>query len=141
MVRNWVRYRHGGRPKRQGCITVRPDLLMDGVFTALEQMGLRIRQVECEAVSGYELPFMQQFEFVPVDGPFHGRWRELEVMAYRSADDLQLWFAIDRKQQGLSGMLSSLVSTGELKRQLRIPHHLPPQQAGQQVVEFLQQST
>ncbi|MCZ8486216.1 sporulation protein [Vibrio lentus] len=29
-------------------------------------------------MEGFELPFVQEFQFVPTTGPYHGRWRELE---------------------------------------------------------------
>ena len=111
--------------------------MLDGIFTALEEQGLRIRQVECEAVEGFELPFVQEFEFVPTTGPFHGRWRELEMVAYRSDDELQMWFEIDRHREGARGMLASLLGGGQLKRQLTISVHTPADQAGLQVLEYL----
>ncbi|OLQ81282.1 sporulation control protein Spo0M [Photobacterium proteolyticum] len=128
-------------PKDKDILTVRPDPLMDGVFTALEQAGLRIRQVECEAADGFELPFVQEFEFVPVSGPFHGRWRELEVVAYRDSDGLQLWFEVDRRLNGLSGMLSGFLGRGELKRQCHVPATTCPQQAGEMILDYLDQAT
>ncbi|OAN12631.1 sporulation control protein Spo0M [Photobacterium jeanii] len=128
-------------PKDKDTLTVRPEPLMDGVFTALEHAGLRIRQVECEAAKGFALPFVQEFEFVPVSGPFHGRWRELEVVAYRDEESLQLWFEVDRRQKGLTGMLSSFLGRGELKRQLTISADLSPEEAGDEVLTFLDRTT
>ncbi|KAB2824987.1 sporulation protein [Aliivibrio finisterrensis] len=129
-------------PKDKDPITVRPDDLFDGVLTALETEGLRIRQVECEYVKGFELPFVQEFEFVPFDGPYHGRWRELEMIAHRAKDELQLWFEIDRRHQGGAlGLLSSMLGCGELKRQLSLPTRLTPEEAGKQVIDFLNQTT
>lgn len=43
---------------------------MDGIFSALEAQGLRLRQVECEQAKGFALPFVQEFEFVPTTGHF-----------------------------------------------------------------------
>lgn len=124
-------------PSDTDILTVRPDPLLDGIFTALEEQGLRIRQVECEAVEGFELPFVQEFEFVPTTGPFHGRWRELEMVAHRNNDELQMWFEIDRHREGARGMLASLLGGGQLKRQLTLSVHTPAEQAGQQVLEYL----
>ncbi|MBO0216004.1 sporulation protein [Vibrio sp. Vb2880] len=124
-------------PADKDMLTVRPDPFMDGIFTALEEQGLRLRQVECEAAKGFALPFVQEFEFVPTDGPFHGRWRELEIVAYRDKDQLQMWFEIDRFQHGATGMLASLLGKGELKRQLTLPCTLSPTQAGERVLQFL----
>lgn len=128
-------------PSDKDLLTVRPDPLMDGIFTALEEQGLRIRQVECEAVKGFELPFVQEFEFVPTTGPFHGRWRELEVVAYRSADELKLWFEVDRRREGGAGMLASVLGLGKLHRELVLPVNLSAKQAGEKVVQYLDQTT
>ncbi len=124
-------------PTDKDTLTVRPDPLMDGIFSELEEQGLRLRQVECEAAKGFELPFVQEFEFVPTAGPFHGRWRELEIIAYRDKDSLQLWFDIDRHQRGLSGMLSNFLGLSELKRHLIIKSAESPQVAGQRILEYL----
>ncbi|MCW8333563.1 sporulation protein [Vibrio paucivorans] len=124
-------------PTDKDILTVRPDPLMDGIFTVLEEQGLRIRQVECEAVKGFDLPFVQEFEFVPTTGPYHGRWRELEVVAYRTDEVLKLWFEIDRNRSGAKGLLATFLGTGQLKRQLDIPLHTPAEEAGQQVLEYL----
>jgi sporulation-control protein len=128
-------------PKDKDMLTVRPDPLIDGIFVALEDQGLRIRQVECEAAKGFAMPFVQEFEFVPTTGPYHGRWRELEIIAYRSEDELKLWFEIDRNKEGIKGMLSSLIGLGQLKRELTLPSTLSGEEAGKQVLDYLEQTT
>ncbi len=125
-------------PSDKDILTVRPDKLLDSILSELEEQGLRIRQVECEAVDGFELPFVQEFEFVPTTGPYHGRWRELEVVAHRSETELQLWFEIDRNRHGAKGMLASLLGIGQLKRQLSLPLDTPPEEAGKRVIEYLE---
>jgi sporulation-control protein len=90
-------------------------------------------------VDGFAMPFVQEFEFVPTTGPFHGRWRELEMVAYRTEDSLQMWFEIDRHREGAKGMLASLLGVGQLKRELTIPLHTPADQAGEQVLAYLDQ--
>jgi sporulation-control protein len=80
---------------------------------------------------------VQEFEFVPTTGPFHGRWRELEIVAYRSEDELKMWFEIDRHREGAKGMLASLLGRSELKRQLSIPLNSSPAEVGQQVLQYL----
>ncbi|MCW1889570.1 sporulation protein [Vibrio chagasii] len=37
--------------------------------------------------------------FQPLE-PYHGRWRELEVVAHRDDKELKLWFEIDRNRDG-----------------------------------------
>ncbi|WP_070970266.1 sporulation protein [Vibrio sonorensis] len=128
-------------PSDKDILTVRPDPLMDGIFTALEEQGLRIRQVECEAVDGFDMPFVQEFEFVPTTGPYHGRWRELEVVAFRSDEELKMWFEIDRHREGAKGMLASLLGIGQLRRQLTIPLHTPAEKAGEMVLSYLDSTT
>ncbi|WP_047049392.1 sporulation protein [Vibrio mexicanus] len=128
-------------PTDKDILTVRPDALMDGIFTAFEEQGLRIRQVECEAVSGFELPFVQEFEFVPTTGPFHGRWRELEIVAHRDGNDLKLWFEVDRNRTGMKGMLASMLGLGELKRELTLPLSMDPKEAGEKVLTFLDETS
>ncbi|GAA5648193.1 sporulation protein [Vibrio proteolyticus] len=128
-------------PSDKDMLTVRPDPLIDGIFTELEAQGLRIRQVECEAAKGFALPFVQEFEFVPTTGPYHGRWRELEIVAYREEDELKLWFEIDRNRSGGRGLMASLLGSNQLKRQLSIAAGTEPDQAGKQVLAFLDQTS
>ncbi|PMH45388.1 sporulation control protein Spo0M [Vibrio sp. 10N.286.49.B3] len=128
-------------PTDKDILTVRPDPLMDGVLTALESQGLRIRQVECEAVKGFTAPFVQEYEFVPTTGPYHGVWRELEMVAYREQEALQLWFEIDRTQKGLGGLLASLLGSGQLKRHLTLPTTLSAEQVGDEVLAYLDKTT
>ncbi|MDV7105730.1 sporulation protein [Vibrio sp. TH_r3] len=128
-------------PTDKDMLTVRPTPILDGIFSALEEEGLRIRQVECEATKGFTLPFVQEFEFVPTTGPFHGRWRELEIVAYQHEAELELWFEIDRQKKGVGGMLSNLLGTGKLKRNLCIPQNIKAEDAGKMVVDYLQETT
>lgn len=128
-------------PTDKDVLTVRPTAMMDGVFNALEEEGLRIRQVECEATKGFALPFVQEFEFVPTTGQFHGRWRELEIVAYQHSDSLQLWFEIDRQKKGIGGMLSNLLGADKLKRHLTIPVGTRAEDAGKRVIAFLESTS
>ncbi|MDB1122568.1 sporulation protein [Vibrio algarum] len=128
-------------PTDKDILTVRPTPTLDGVISALEEEGLRIRQVECEATKGFALPFVQEFELVPTTGQFHGRWRELEIVAYQHDDALELWFEVDRQKKGLGGMLSNLLGTGKLKRNIVIPQGTEPDEAGKQVIAYLESTT
>jgi len=128
-------------PTDKDILTVRPPPILDGIFTALEEEGLRIRQVECEAMKGFALPFVQEFEFVPTTGPFHGRWRELEMVTYQHADALELWFEVDRQKKGGRGMLSTLLGAGQLQRHLLIPLNTLPSNAGKMVIDYLESTS
>ncbi|MGB2078847.1 MAG: sporulation protein [Vibrio sp.] len=132
---------HSLDPTDKDMLTVRPDPLLDGVFTALEDAGLRIRQVECEEATGFELPFVQEFEFVPVEGDFLGRWRHLEMIAYRNQSQLQLWFEVDREKSGDQGLMASLVGLGKLKRKMTLDASHDPVLAGAEVLAYLDETT
>jgi sporulation-control protein len=128
-------------PTDKDVLTVRPNPLMDGIFTALEEQGLRIRQVECEEAKGFELPFVQEFEFVPTTGPYPGRWRELEIVAYRDENELKLWFEVDRRKRSIGCMLAGLLGRNELKRHLTLSSQISGEEACRQVLEFLESTT
>ena len=128
-------------PSDTDLLVVRPDAMMAGLFESMTQAGLQLRYVECEAAQGFALPFVQEFEFVPVSGTFLGRWKELEIIAWRDEQQLNLWFAVDRLRRGFQGMLSGLLDRGELQRYLAIPVTTAPDEAGRQVLAFLDQST
>jgi len=49
-----------------------------------------------------------------------------------------LWFEVDRHREGAKGMLASLLGVGQLKRELTIPLNATPNEAGQQVLEYLE---
>jgi sporulation-control protein len=83
------------------------------------------------------MPFVQAFEFVPTTGPFHGTWRELEIIAYRDDEQLQLWFEIDRQKKGLGGLLSNLLGGSHLNFYLTISRDLTAEQAAKQIVDYL----
>lgn len=128
-------------PTDKDMLTIRPDPLMDAILTAFEAQGLRIRKVECEEVKGFDLPFVQEFELVPTDGPYHGLWRELEFVAHRSEKELKLWFEVDRNRSGSGGMLASLLGSGKLKRELTIPVTTNHDEVGELVLNYLDQAT
>ncbi|MGX9419285.1 sporulation protein [Vibrio sp. RC27] len=127
-------------PTDKDMLTIRPDPLLDAIFSEFEEQGLRIRQVECEAVEGFAMPFAQEFEFVPTAGPFHGRWREVEIVVYREQDSLQLWFEVDRNLRGVGGMLGSMLGKGQLKRTMTLDTNTEPTEAAKKVLEFLDTS-
>ena len=128
-------------PSDMYLLVVRPDPLMASLFDTLTNAGLQLRQAECEAAKGFDLPFVQEFEFVPVAGKFLGRWRELEMVVWRDDHELKLWFEVDRQRRGLTGMLSNLLGMSELKRHLEISTDISPTEVGNQVIDYLDQTT
>ncbi len=128
-------------PSDRDVLTVKPDPLLEQVFVAVENMGLRLQRAKCEEVKGFGLPFAQEFEFEPVSGRYVGKWKELELVAWREDDGLKLWFEIDRKLNGVGGMLMGMLGAGELKRELYIASGTPDEAIRNQVQVFLDQST
>ncbi|MEF1215019.1 sporulation control protein Spo0M, partial [Vibrio alginolyticus] len=52
-----------------------------------------------------------------------------------------LWFEVDRTRKGQGGMLASLLGSGKLKRELTIPATTKPDQVGELVLNYLDQTT
>lgn len=68
-------------------------------------------------------------------------WRELEIVVYRDENELKLWFEVDRRKRGIGGMLAGLLGGNELKRHLTLSSQLSGEEAGRQVLEFLESTT
>ncbi|KQO18492.1 sporulation protein [Paenibacillus sp. Leaf72] len=96
-------------------IEVVPNAAMGMVLGAVEQLGFRLREADCEYASrlGRSLPFVQELEFVPAGGPFRGKLDELEVIFYPDAHQVELLLQIDRKARGLGGFFAEAMNTDE----------------------------
>ncbi len=57
-------------PTDKDILTVRPEPMMDGLFSALEAQGLRLRQVECEQPKGFALPLCKSLNLSLPRGHF-----------------------------------------------------------------------
>ncbi|WP_442594177.1 sporulation protein [Neobacillus sp. D3-1R] len=104
-------------PTDKDYIRVVPNPLMSGVFQAVEELGFRMREADCQQASyrlRKRLPFVQEFEFVPVSGPFRGRLDELELVFFTiSNDQMDIYMQVDRKARGLAGFLSEALEMDE----------------------------
>lgn len=103
-------------------LRVVPDALQHAVFDSLERMGLRLREAKCiEAPHFLRLPCVQEFEFVPQHGAFRGRLDEVELFFVPNGpNELDLFFEIDRRKRGLSGLLSEAMNLDETKVRLTL---------------------
>ncbi|MEH7344512.1 sporulation protein [Bacillus sp. JJ1532] len=104
-------------PTDKDYLRVVPNELMDSVFQAINSLGFRLREAECEYASSRfrsRLPFIQEFEFVPTSGPFRGRLDELEITFFPiSSNEIQILMQVDRKVRGLGSLFSEALNLDE----------------------------
>ncbi|MBN8190628.1 sporulation protein [Bacillus sp. NTK074B] len=104
-------------PKDKDYIEIVPNSLTEAILTAVQDLGFRIRKVECEeAPRRYRgrYPFIQEFEFVPVNGPYQRILDEIEVMfLHQTEDQVELLLEVDRRARGLSGFLAEALEMDE----------------------------
>lgn len=98
-------------------VKVLPNLMVTSVMKSMEDLGFRLRQVECEEAPRRmrkRLPFVQEFEFVPAKGPYYGKLDEVEVIVQSLGNgQYELLLEIDRKARGFSGFLSEVLDADE----------------------------
>ncbi|MCM3767900.1 sporulation protein [Neobacillus niacini] len=114
----------GVDPSDKDYLKIVPNPLMTAVFNAVENLGFRIREADCEEAPRRfrgRLPFVQEFEFVPTSGPFRGRLDELEIVVFPSGNGgLDIMFQVDRKARGLAGLFSEALGTDETNVRLSV---------------------
>ncbi|WP_427051044.1 sporulation protein [Paenibacillus sp. TC-CSREp1] len=101
-------------PSDRDRLHVVPSREMQIVLDAIDLLGFKLREVTNDYAPklGGNLPFVQEFEYVPTS-KFRGYLDELEVLFYPMGDSLELLLQIDRRARGLSGMLSEAMGTDE----------------------------
>lgn len=104
-------------PTDKDYIKVHPNRLMNSVLDAISDLGFRLREADCEEAPyrlRRRLPFVQEFEFVPVSGPFRGRLDELEAVFFPSSEnEAEIILQVDRKARGLGGFLAEALEMDE----------------------------
>jgi sporulation-control protein len=111
-------------PTDRDYINVIPTPLCDEIFQSLSDLGFRLREAECinspikySTKSGY----VQEFEFVPVRGPFANRLDELEVVILNSSEhEIDILLEVDRKARNFGGFLSEMLELDESHIRLKI---------------------
>jgi len=105
-------------------INIVPSPFTRKVFQAFEELGFHMKSGGCKEAGkahSRRLPFVQEFEFVPVSGPFRGKLDEVELVILSAAEnELHVMLQIDRKQRGLSGWFSEALDLDESYVSLRI---------------------
>jgi sporulation-control protein len=114
----------GVDPSDKDYLKVVPNPLMSAVFNAIDNLGFRIREADCEEAPRRlrgRLPFVQEFEFVPTSGLFRGKLDELEVVFFPSGNgSLDIMFQVDRRARGLSGLFSEAMGADETNVRLSV---------------------
>lgn len=104
-------------PSDKDTLKVVPNSLMDSVFSAVEDLGFRLRNAECEQAPHRlrrRYPFVQEFEFVPITGSFRGKLDELELVFFPvSENETEIFLQVDRKAKGLGGFLAEAFEMDE----------------------------
>lgn len=110
-------------PTDEDYITVVPHDLVDRIFTSVEELGFRLRKSKCLHVKRHmqrNHPFVQEFEFVPSSGPFHGDLDEIELILYPDQNHVQLMIEVDKRGKGFFGFLEDALDIDEQKSMMNI---------------------
>jgi sporulation-control protein len=104
-------------PTDKDYLRVIPNPLTEAVLNSMNELGFRVREVECEEAPyrlRRRLPFVQEFEFVPITGSFRGRLDEVEIVFFPNSDtEIELYMQVDRRARGLGGFLSEAMGADE----------------------------
>lgn len=104
-------------PTDKDYIEVQPLPIMSAVLQSVQELGFRLREVECEEAPRYlrgAQVFVQEFEFVPTSGAFRGKLDELEIVFKpKTKTDVDLYLQIDRKARGLGSLLAEALEMDE----------------------------
>lgn len=104
-------------PSDKDFIKVVPNPLMEAVLNVVNDLGFRLREVECEEAPyriRKRLPFVQEFEFVPITGTYRGKLDELEIVFFPSSSTMtDIYMQVDRKARGLGGFLAEALEMDE----------------------------
>ncbi|CUA80290.1 sporulation protein [Anoxybacillus suryakundensis] len=104
-------------PTDEDYIRVQPTRVMNAVFQVMENLGFRLKEAECKETA-YDvrkrLPFVQEFEFLPVRGEFRGKLDEVEIIFFPHAlDECELLIQVDRRARGLAGLFAEALDLDE----------------------------
>ncbi len=94
--------------------------LQQAVFDALISLGFSLHEAENEAISNFQLPFIQEFEFKTHGGEFNGRLDEVEVIFVNNEEYTEVILEIDRKAKGIGGFFANLFAKDETMVKLDI---------------------
>ncbi|PIC03710.1 sporulation protein SpoOM [Anoxybacillus flavithermus] len=117
-------------PTDEDYIHVQPTRVMDAVFQVMEKLGFCLKEADCKEAAYHarkRLPFVQEFEFVPVSGEFRGKLDEVEIIFFQHAlDECELLMQVDRRARGLAGLFAEALDLDETFVRVTIhEQHIP----------------
>jgi sporulation-control protein len=86
-------------PQDRDYIDVYGTAPMAAVLTAVERLGFAFSESDCKQASVYSpAPFVQEFEFEPINSEWRRKIDELEVIFAPLADELEVRVEVDRRE-------------------------------------------
>lgn len=112
-IRTGLDIKSAVNPRDRDELQVQPHPFMQGVLEAVEHLGFRLQEVDCEYAPHHgTYPFVQEFEFRPT-GKYHTHLDELEVIFRLKADKLEVLLQIDRRARGVKGWFNEAFDLDE----------------------------
>ena len=120
-TRVWIQtaldIRNAVDPGDKDMIEVRPNEFIQASLAAAQNLGLKLRKVDCEeAPRAYRniTRFVQEFEFTAVAGPFRGKFDEIEfTFIPRGHGQVELLIQVDRRVRGLGSLFAEAMNMDE----------------------------
>ncbi|PLR77272.1 sporulation protein SpoOM [Bacillus sp. V3-13] len=109
-------------PTDKDIIHVVPNRLMAEVIKSVGELGFKLREADCQEARRLRtrLPIIQEFEFIPVTGPYRGRLDELELVFLPGNGAMEILLQVDRRARGLGGFLAEALEMDETKVKLTV---------------------
>ncbi|SOC36381.1 sporulation protein [Ureibacillus acetophenoni] len=109
--------RSGADSEDKDYIDIRPSGIAARLLNEVQNLGFVLRKAECEKASykyRSKYPFIQEFEYVPVSGPFRGRLDELEIVFLSQTEtQVDILMQVDRRARGFGGFLAEALDADE----------------------------
>ncbi|NPC91958.1 sporulation protein [Bacillus sp. WMMC1349] len=94
----------------QDQIVVQPHPWINCILQTIESLGFRLHDADCEQAPYFKrrLPFVQEFEFVPVSPYYRQLLSELELIFLLEEDGFEIVFETNRRARGLRGWMPEI---------------------------------
>jgi sporulation-control protein len=104
-------------PTDRDMVNILPNDMVEETIKLFSQLGFKLRKVKNEAAPyklRKRLPFVQEFEFIPTSGSYHGKFDEVELVFFPiDKTKLEVIIEVDRRAKGLAGLFSEALDMDE----------------------------